>query len=330
MIERLVIHRFRGICEGMLEGFSKVNILIGPNNSGKSAILEMLYLGGLTTRECQLITENTVFEVTSLKAKDFIGYVPVARLLGRHMMQQKRISPTGYLTAEGGLGFTLSHLPEEHTLRDFRLALPQVYQEDSGRVFTKEDLQNTVAFTFSRQKGIPADLIPHYFVEKGVKSEENRWHVLWQPEWVYSWGEGKGIDHLAMWAEAGNVISPAHVLFFDFHTTNGHFTADFVNNTYREIPDWYEKIAQSLSMVFPQLQGAIIEVLDAPERKDKKTGYIRFKGKKPLTVDHFGDGTRHAFKVLTALVALAESVDEAHPGLFLWEGSGAIHASGRA
>ena len=55
MIRSLTIHRFRGIREGVIKNLRVFNVLIGPNNSGKSALLELLYLGSLSRRTCQLI-----------------------------------------------------------------------------------------------------------------------------------------------------------------------------------------------------------------------------------------------------------------------------------
>ncbi|RMD65477.1 ATP-binding protein, partial [Candidatus Parcubacteria bacterium] len=61
-----------------------------------------------------------------------------------------------------------------------------------------------------------------------------------------------------------------------------------------------------------------VDVDDAPEGQEGETGYIRTKEGR-LPIDHFGDGARHAFKVLAGLIALCEVVDKEHPGLFLWE-----------
>ena len=43
MIKKLEISNFRGIKEGSLE-LAPINILLGPNNAGKTAILEALFL----------------------------------------------------------------------------------------------------------------------------------------------------------------------------------------------------------------------------------------------------------------------------------------------
>ena len=74
MIEKLVTHHFRGIKEGVLENFGKVNLLIGLNNSGKTSILETLYLVGLSGRPCELNAFIGSFPDTTLDTFDFLGY----------------------------------------------------------------------------------------------------------------------------------------------------------------------------------------------------------------------------------------------------------------
>jgi AAA15 family ATPase/GTPase len=49
MIEMVEIENLRGIVSGRLEGLSPLSILLGVNNSGKSTILEALYLGGIAS-----------------------------------------------------------------------------------------------------------------------------------------------------------------------------------------------------------------------------------------------------------------------------------------
>ncbi len=43
-IEKIEIEKFRGIREGMVDGLSPLSILVGPNNCGKSAVLEAIFL----------------------------------------------------------------------------------------------------------------------------------------------------------------------------------------------------------------------------------------------------------------------------------------------
>ncbi len=77
-------------------------------------------------------------------------------------------------------------------------------------------------------------------------------------------------------------------------------------------------IREHLVRVFPDLGIVKVEVDDAPEDQDGEAGYIRTREGR-LVVDHFGDGFRHAFKLLAGLAALGETVDEDHPGMLLWE-----------
>lgn len=323
MIERLVIHRFRGIREGTLGKLGKVNLLIGPNNSGKTAILEMLYLGGISGRPSNLILENVqdgVYEATAPLRYDFLGLEPIPRLRQRHGLKAHREDAPVTLTEANGLAIPLSDLPRTHPLHDFRLGapLPELGVKDRT-AFYKKDTDVVAFFSIDEQKGIPPEMIPPWFEKQDVHPETSRWHYLWQPGWIYKWEQKKPIDHLAVWAEEGAPSDPSHVLFFDFHMSNAHFTERFAQWAKNRPWDWSERIRESLGRVFPHLEGAKFEIDDAPDGQLDESGYIRFPGQTRLAVDHFGDGTRHAFKVLASLIALVESVDDEHPGLFLWE-----------
>ncbi len=318
-MKRLIIHRFRGIRQGVVNDLGKVNFLIGPNNSGKSAILEMLYLSGTSRRECEAILGEQVFQATTLVPMDFLGYPPLTRLRERHGLPARMIGPEAVMTSEGGVEITLSRLPESHSLHNFRLASPLPAPGEPDRTFQRSDLEQIALFSLTQPVGLPADLIPSSFSEQGVVLEESRWHALWHPEWVYQWDQQDPVDRLAIWAESLPASVPSRVLFFDAHTAYRHFSPHFANWAYYHIPDWYEKIASSLVRVFPLLQGAKVEIVDSPQGQEGKTGYVRFPGKTPLPVDYLGDGARHTFKLFASLIALVETPSPDHPALFLWE-----------
>lgn len=79
MIKRLKIQNFRGIKEGTLE-LSPITILLGPNNSGKSTILEALFLAPNPCREVPYVpypAPNQAIGVIYFlhKTLDYTGYI---------------------------------------------------------------------------------------------------------------------------------------------------------------------------------------------------------------------------------------------------------------
>lgn len=327
MIKRLVIHRFRGIRDGVLDDLGKINLLIGPNNSGKTAILELLYLGGTSGRLAHLILddvpagegESIAFQAATSVRSDFLGLEPLPRLRKRHGYREKWTDAPVTLTDEGGLEINLAALEHEMPLRTFRLGspLPEWGLRDKAR-FYKKDIGVVALFSLDRREGIPKSLIPARFSEREVESETSRWHYLWEPIWAYRWNRQEPVDRLAIWAEEGQVPASDKVLFFDFHVANTHFTSRFAQWAKDQPWDWVAKIGEHLRRVFPELAGVKIEIDDAPGRRREEAGYVRGDEGR-IIVDQLGDGTRHAFKVLAGLIALCETVDEEHPGLFLWE-----------
>ncbi len=327
MIERLVIHRFRGIREGLLENLGKVNLLIGPNNSGKTAILEMLYLGGTSGREAALILEGVPQEVSVLQAttsvrQDFLGLEPLPRLRQRHGYKGGWPGHPAEVTSEGGLAVDLKALTKMSDIPELRLETPlEEWSAKQTLKFFKKDKDRLALFSIDRQKqrNFPAALIPTYF-EKIDRVETGRWHYLWEPDWVYRWNQQAFVDHFAVWSETGVYPQADRVLFFDFHMANAHFTERFANWTYQEIPGFENHITQVLGRIFPALHGAGVNIKPVPGSKSRSwTAYVEMDGRHPIEIDQFGDGVRHAFKAVAAILALAETVDEQHPGLFLWE-----------
>ncbi len=332
MIKRLVIHRFRGIRQGVLEDFGKINVLIGPNNSGKTAILEMLYLAGVSGRECEVLipdVEPSAWKATTLNRLDFLGHRPFSRLRIRHGEPEKGKDTPAVRPNEYTLDVELAELSESYPLRRFTLSAPP---ETGGHkpLFEKEDEFYISLFRLSPHIDVPVPepMIPPFFNVQKASLENMYWTYLWERSWVYRWDKGecdkgktKGcIDHFAVWALEGELPDPKNVLLFDFHSANQHFKKEFTQQAKDYMSDWYGKIATSLAKVFPEFKCAKIEIDDAPGSYEEETGYIRFTGKARISIDHFGDGARHAFKVLAALIALRERVmKENKSGLFLWE-----------
>jgi AAA15 family ATPase/GTPase len=76
MIESILIKNFRGIQTGQIDRFRKFNLLVGPNNSGKSTVLEALYLATTADRPARIT-------IPRLKSGHFCFYRQAAPLSTR-------------------------------------------------------------------------------------------------------------------------------------------------------------------------------------------------------------------------------------------------------
>lgn len=329
MIDRLVAHRFRGIREGALEDCAKFNVLVGPNNSGKTAVLEMLYLAVVSGREGGLVLEDgSRFEARAPLRHDFLGYRPLPRLWARHGQSSHWEKSPGGVTEEGALWYQLKDLPEAHPLWKFRIAPPlgEAGYEIEG--FDQEDVQSIALFALEQPRELPAEMAPDWLSAE-MQPEDARLAYLWYPDFVFRGQATRQdpLDHLAIWALEGAdkqhpvKIDPERVMFFDFHVTHAHFNRRFWDFAYNAVPDWYERLAQAMGRIFPDMADGRVEINPAPNDQEaaQMVGDVRLPGRRPIRIDNFGDGARHAFKVLAGLIALAETVDEDRPGLFLWE-----------
>lgn len=329
MIERMRIHRFRGIKTGQLNDLRRFNLFIGPNNSGKTALLELLYLTGTSGRPATFIRDDlipaatSVLQATTSVRTDFLGVEPLPRLRMRHGQRGRWKHHPAVLTTEGGLHVNLAALTSQQRTPpwdEFRLSAPLPEWGTSDRYrFTQLDVERLALFSLPHPADLDPSMLPPSLDDTMVPISTATWHYLWEPDGVYRWQQQMPIDQLAVWTTVGQSPSAEHVLFYDMQTANAHFTVPFAKWAYRTIPDWHEKIAHHFGEVFPSLVEAKIEVLDAPDGQSGRSGYLRFANQTPLIVDQLGDGARHTFKVLAALIALAETVDADHPGLFLWE-----------
>jgi len=133
----------------------------------------------------------------------------------------------------------------------------------------------------------------------------------WYQDFIYNY------ESLGLWASEGIIPDAECVLFFDFHDTSGHFTQEFYQSI-RIIPDWRIKLTQAFGNVF-DLGKFTVNIEPHPYVKNEMQGTIEPESKKPIPIDDFGDGARHAFKVLAALTVLADRCKDGKEGIFLWE-----------
>jgi hypothetical protein len=331
MIERLILNRFRGIQKGVIKDIGKINLLVGPNNSGKTTVLEALYWLSVSGRKCGLdasalpefIDENGLSSRTRDALvpieKDLLGLVPCSRIWKRHGKPELWQNPPGSVTEGGALDCRIPHLKKDEPLKSFRLIPPPAEEIRDTEQFNKEILAKTGVFVLDDPQGMGI-VLEHYLPDVypdefslADKKIPRRFAFTWYPDFTY-WQESLGV-----WGVEGTVAGADCVLFFDFHATGDHFTEDFWW-AMRSVHGWRDKLTRRLSSVILDIGEFMVNIEPNPISREVMQGAIEIKGKGTIQIDDFGDGARHAFKVLAGLVVLADRCkDERREGIFLWE-----------
>ncbi len=333
MIERLVISRFRGIRKGVLKDIGKFNLLVGPNNSGKTAVLEALYWLSVCGRKCNFLSEKlTGFPDDSKEKSDYVeskfpsalvpkkidllGYQPCPRLWKRHGKADSWDESSGDLQPDGTLNYKIKDLKKDEFLKDFRLIPPQTEEIKDSEKFEKNDEKSICLFVLDNPKGMD-DMLKYYFPDIypsafSYPEDKKRYFAFtWFSDFIYS------KKSLSAWGVEGKTADADCVLFYDFHTTSEHFKEEFYTEILK-LPEMERRLKKYFSNVFP-LGDFDVSIQHYPDSKGGIQGIIKQAGISPIPIDDFGDGARHAFKVLAALTVLEERCKDEKEGIFLWE-----------
>lgn len=317
MIKELYLKNFRGIKEGKLEDFSRFNILMGPNNSGKSTILESLYLLFSTAPAEILIstypakTEEERKEMEGkffpclIPQRDFLGYEdPLLRLRKKHnileWIENRGKFSEGYITV-GNVGTKEAYWQIQHPD-----GFKKGDEEKIGYIaldYTKEGLLSDKQKTEKKWLSLA---MPEKETEP-VFFDDGRVGVLWFQKFIY-----ENADNAILMARVSQKDLPPDVLFFDESVAMGYMQSSFYERISSSVPGWRDKITERFGRIFPNgdFQINLSHVRIDPTLTE---GSLAYKGKIPISVDLLGDGARSIFKFVAYLTALGEN------GLVLWE-----------
>ncbi len=328
MIKNLTISRFRGIKNGIIEDFGKINILAGENNSGKTSVLEALYWLSICGRNCRIYPKSFQpglgCDIALPVKQDLLALIPCPRIWKRHGKPDIWTDSNGFVTEDGILSYSLPYLvKDKDLLKAFRIIPPQEEEIIDKEKFTEKDLKTISVFSFKKDTGktdtsgiieqavtgiedILKQYIPNLYTGNTLSDVTGNQEVAfsWYPDFIYN------RESLATWSIDGETPFHENVLFFDFHTVGQNFAPEF-DKIIKNIPDWRIKLSKGLSKIF-NISNFIPSIEDMQ-------GVIEPEGKHPISIDDFGDGARHAFKVLASLIVLTDRCTNGKEGIFLWE-----------
>jgi AAA15 family ATPase/GTPase len=304
MIKELFLKNFRGIKTGHLKDFSRINILLGPNNSGKSTILEALYLTSSMSGG-EIIHRNNYLQGL-IPEKDFLGYEPLIRLQEKHRIPKWENNPG---TLEDGL-------IKVNIQKKFWQISPYEKGEKTPSSFKPKD-ENKIGYCgidYTKKKlTTDAQLNEKEWLNLVLTEEEieklpekGRASLLWFQNFAY---ENEKIAAIAA-GTIGN--SFPDVLFFDLFTAMEPMKSQFVENSLFSRPGWMDEIRERFNNVFPS---GVFQITFTPYEKNPNMirTFIVPQGRTAISVDLLGDGARSIFKFICFLTALNDE------SIVLWE-----------
>lgn len=323
MIERLYLRNFRGIAEGELDNLAQINVFVGPNNTGKTSILEALYLSATADARCDLATDDGKFLPVQVSADtDLLGHHPFARLWQRHGLPLHWEDTTARWDEDRILfGALPSSLAGYHALEGKRTRSGFVAGDEQRTAMFSLQIPGTPTSDRAEEEGsgildpgASSTLVERVLGEMAVPWEGRSFGFMWYPDFTHN------NNGLATWYVQGKLPGAAHTLFADFHTTAEHFSQTLVERGYRETDDWLRRIGRHFQVVLD------LDTAEAPDvgfdvnRFDprQRIGFVEHN-RRLLPIDLWGDGARHVFKVLAPLLVLADAAEKGRPGLLLWE-----------
>jgi hypothetical protein len=317
MIESIQLRDFRGVQHGRIEGFRQINFLVGPNNSGKSALMEALYLTGTAGRPAGLIIQNksgsSTYDV-KVSTSDLSDSQPLLRLSERHNSARGQTDLGRW--GQGVLRFNL---------RDANIPFSAFDLTTSDSGFAQGEEQKTALFALDplpkdneatvqdKQPDSHALLAQELMGSEVDPFEAARLVFLWRSELTYYY---KGS---AAWLARGQISSPDNTFLFDAATVQNHIPLAFYERMLGTVPGWTQQIGRHFSRIFDLRTPLVVQFLPTGADRKQMQGWIAPENKPAISIDAFGDGARAAFKLLTYLVPLAANATPQSPGLLLWE-----------
>ena len=311
MIESIHFRDFRGIQRGGIERFRQINLLVGPNNSGKSTVLEALYLAATLSRPATCTVRYPSGDVSTynvmVSVPDLPGEYPIKRLWAKH----------NYAGVLSDLNTWWQGLIKV-ALRDPGVPVNafELYAGGQGFAGGEEQITALLGIPVSPQMEEQEPIWPFVSALWGSDLEpfeKGRVVFCWQPELSYYYRGSSA------WLLRGTPATAEHTLFFDADSMQRHIPLGFYQRMLGTVPGWTQRIAQAFGRVFKIDWPFVVQFTPTGADGQGVQGWIAPEDRPALPIDAFGDGARSAFKLLTYLIALTTVATSDAPGLLIWE-----------
>ncbi len=319
MIERLMLNNFRGIREGGGDNFRMVNCFVGPNNCGKTALIEALYLASICGREATFLSEVSPAatdefgtDVTAPLETDLLGWKPFPRLWQRHGEPSQWHESPAKLTDASNIAVRLDQFGHDHPYHSFKLITPDGFSSTSHR--------EIAGFSILGNDVHDRRMIEPYYEDERLEKVEIGFS--WSTPFVFR-NNHKNAVPIASWAIEGEKPRGDRVVYFDPFHLNQPINNDFFRFIETQVPGLTYKLTEVMHRIFPELEGSRMYLTPIAGTSNGTgplfTGKIEWRDRTPLPLDWFGDGTRVAFNVALGALALVESIQGTDSAILLWE-----------
>ncbi|KAA3597172.1 MAG: DUF2813 domain-containing protein [Calditrichaeota bacterium] len=174
-LESIEIDNFRGITQpSEVKGFNKLTVVVGPNNSGKSTLLESIYLGTVSPNNPHWTSDNELVLATDfiLNRRGNLGdqklistFNPTKELTFATKFLNSKSHLKQFVNKSGNLEIYVSN-PDENSLLDNLLNdLDELYDSESDfiKIFDGQSLYIYVSKNnFISKKGLDFDNKVHF------------------------------------------------------------------------------------------------------------------------------------------------------------------------
>lgn len=308
MINSITIQGFRGIESGKVKKMTQFNIFVGSNDSGKSTILEAIYLASAVHPDAKLLVQkNKEWQSYNINlcGQDLLGHHALTSIASKHS-DTVESSVLTWIEADPDLIKVKTADPQApKILQHFQLDMSQ------GEFLTTKPHQLALfALDFKPEN---QDLVQIINNSQEPLVEPNRTVFCWYPDLTYY---GKGT---ATWQIEGQPPAAEHTFFCDTSMVQSYIPIAFYRRVLNQVPGWTQRIARHFGKIFEIEDPFTVQFVPVAGSPERLQGWIAWEDKPALSIDAFGDGARAAFKLLVPLVVMAEMATPDAPGLLLWE-----------